>query len=245
MESPLRRHPRACRGHPRLSCSASASKRWMAGTLEKWSHMTGTRCSGSGVGGLPFWRRNRAPRTRAFCLRFSFRRSALPFPLRRPATWAAAPRQARQRRGKIASKGACSNVVRSIRPHLRGCFWRGHVRCGAGADPGARDARAGVNIVQDRRCLQVDKEAMESGKGQMGQRKRKVGRLREASEGSKAHRPEELVIPCLLHDQLLTSCGLGAFFPSECVRITFNTFIWRMAGLVPAMRFCRSTPGPG
>src|SRR5262249_18722785 len=44
---PSRRHARACRGHPRLSCGASASKTWMAGTspamtLEKWFNMTGT-----------------------------------------------------------------------------------------------------------------------------------------------------------------------------------------------------------
>src|SRR6266849_5699796 len=32
IESPLRRHARACRGHPRLSCRVSASKAWMAGT---------------------------------------------------------------------------------------------------------------------------------------------------------------------------------------------------------------------
>src|SRR6266852_2632024 len=41
IESPLRRHARACRGHPRLSCGSSARKTWMAGTspamtAEKW-----------------------------------------------------------------------------------------------------------------------------------------------------------------------------------------------------------------
>jgi hypothetical protein len=58
----------------------------------------------------------------------------------------------------------------------------------------------------------MDKEAMEPGKGEMGQGKRKVGRLREASEGSKAHRPKELVIPCLLHDQFMTKRGVGRSF---------------------------------
>src|SRR5260370_34452972 len=32
MDSFPRRHARACRGHPRLSCQASTSKAWMAGT---------------------------------------------------------------------------------------------------------------------------------------------------------------------------------------------------------------------
>jgi hypothetical protein len=47
IESPLLRHARACRGHPRLSCGTSASKTWMAGTSpattpEKWFKMIGT-----------------------------------------------------------------------------------------------------------------------------------------------------------------------------------------------------------
>jgi len=51
----LRRHARACRGHPRLSCGSSASKTWMAGTSpamtpSKWFNMTGTRCSASSTG---------------------------------------------------------------------------------------------------------------------------------------------------------------------------------------------------
>src|SRR2546428_5013519 len=46
IESPLHHHARACRGHPRLSCSSSASKTWMAGTSpaktpEKWLNPTG------------------------------------------------------------------------------------------------------------------------------------------------------------------------------------------------------------
>src|SRR5229473_53753 len=50
IESPLSRHARACRGHPRLSCGPSARKTWMAGTspamtAEKWFDMTGTRSS--------------------------------------------------------------------------------------------------------------------------------------------------------------------------------------------------------
>ena len=44
----LRRHARACRGHPRLSCDRPASKAWMAGTSPamtpaKWFKMSGTR----------------------------------------------------------------------------------------------------------------------------------------------------------------------------------------------------------
>jgi hypothetical protein len=48
IEPPLQRHARACRGHPRLSCRASASKAWMAGTSpamtpNNWFDLTGTR----------------------------------------------------------------------------------------------------------------------------------------------------------------------------------------------------------
>jgi hypothetical protein len=48
--SPLRRHARACRGHPRLSCGLSAAKTWMAGTSpamtpSKWFSLTGTPSS--------------------------------------------------------------------------------------------------------------------------------------------------------------------------------------------------------
>src|SRR5215471_4396430 len=50
MELSLRRHARACRGHPRLSCEPSARKTWMAGTSpamtpNKWFNMTGIGCS--------------------------------------------------------------------------------------------------------------------------------------------------------------------------------------------------------
>jgi hypothetical protein len=59
IESALLRHARACRGHPRLSCRASTSKAWMAGTIPgsspgtamtalKWFNVTGNRSS------LPF-----------------------------------------------------------------------------------------------------------------------------------------------------------------------------------------------
>ncbi len=168
------------------------------------------RCRGSAVRGPPFWRRNRAPRTRAFWSRFSFRRSAPTLPLPTPRHAGRVGRRRRRRAGtallrKSLQRGAYSNVARSIRPHLRGCSRCAHVGSGAGADPDARDARAGsVNVLQSRRRLQVDNEAMEPGKGQMGQGKRKVGRLPEAIEGSKARRPKELVIPCVLHDQLMT-----------------------------------------
>jgi len=45
IESHFYRHARACRGHPRLSCRASASNAWMAGTSPamtpaKWFDMT-------------------------------------------------------------------------------------------------------------------------------------------------------------------------------------------------------------
>jgi hypothetical protein len=47
IESPLHRHARACRGHPRLPCGASVGQTWMAGTSpamtpEKWFNATGT-----------------------------------------------------------------------------------------------------------------------------------------------------------------------------------------------------------
>jgi hypothetical protein len=50
IESILHRHARACRGHPRLSYGASASKTWMAGiglamTPEKWFDIIGIRSS--------------------------------------------------------------------------------------------------------------------------------------------------------------------------------------------------------
>jgi hypothetical protein len=48
----------------------------------------------------------------------------------------------------------------------------------------------------------MDIEAMESCKGQVGKRNRKMGRLSEAVEGSKFDRPKELVVPRVLHDQL-------------------------------------------
>jgi hypothetical protein len=60
----------------------------------------------------------------------------------------------------------------------------------------------------------MDNEGVESGKGQVGQGKREVGRLPEAIEGSEAHRPKELVIPGFLHDKLST----GAFFDQSALR---------------------------
>jgi hypothetical protein len=62
------------------------------------------------------------------------------------------------------------------------------------------DAR--INGVQDRRCLPMDITAMESCKGQVGKRNRKMGRLSEAVEGSKFDLPEELVVSRVLHDWL-------------------------------------------
>jgi hypothetical protein len=52
----------------------------------------------------------------------------------------------------------------------------------------------------------MDVEAMESGKGQVGQGKRKMGRLPEAVEGSEPDRSKELVVPRVLHDQLSNCC---------------------------------------
>src|SRR5215471_11676395 len=59
-----------------------------------------------------------------------------------------------------------------------------------------------LNVVEDRRCLEMDIGAMESRQGRVGQRKGKMGRLPEAAEGAKADRPKELVVPRVLHDQL-------------------------------------------
>jgi len=54
--------------------------------------------------------------------------------------------------------------------------WRGHVGSGARADNNALV----VNVVQDRRCLRMDIEAMESREGQVGKATREMGRLPEA-----------------------------------------------------------------
>src|SRR5258708_1992906 len=50
METPLQRHARACRGHPRLSCELSARKTWMAATSpamtpNRWLDVMGMRSS--------------------------------------------------------------------------------------------------------------------------------------------------------------------------------------------------------
>ncbi len=50
---------------------------------------------------------------------------------------------------------------------------------------------------------------MESCKGQVAKRNRKMGRLSEAVEGSKFDRSKELVVPRVLHDQLSKSNALG------------------------------------
>jgi hypothetical protein len=47
----------------------------------------------------------------------------------------------------------------------------------------------------------MDITAMESCKGQVGKRNRKMGRLSEAVEGSKFDRPKELVVPRVVHDR--------------------------------------------
>jgi Protein of unknown function (DUF1236) len=49
----------------------------------------------------------------------------------------------------------------------------------------------------------MDVEAMESCKGQVGKRNRKMDRLSETVQGSKFDRPQELVVPRVLHDQLI------------------------------------------
>jgi hypothetical protein len=48
----------------------------------------------------------------------------------------------------------------------------------------------------------MDIEAMESCKGQVGKRNRKMGRLSEAVERAEVDGPKELVVPRILHDQL-------------------------------------------
>ena len=140
----------------------------------------------------PFWRRNCAQRTRQFRLGFF--------------GW---NRRSYSASGK-SHQGACFDVICSIRAGRRRCSWHSHVGSGAGADtdaPVVNDTPV-VNVVQGRRRLQMDIEAMESGKGQVGQGKRKMGRLPEAVQGPKSDRPKELVIHRILYDQL-TNLSIG------------------------------------
>jgi len=75
-----------------------------------------------------------------------------------------------------SQQGGCFDVICSIRARCRRYCWRGHVGSGDGADNNALNARVVVNyIVEDRRRLEVDIEAMESGKDQVGQREGKMG----------------------------------------------------------------------
>jgi hypothetical protein len=102
-----------------------------------------------------------------------------------------------------------SHVFYSIRARRRRCFR--HHRCvgsGARADNGA----CTDNLVQDRRRLQIDNQAVESRQGRMGKAKAKMVRLPEAVEGSKARRPQELVVPCIMHDGLRVNPARGAAF---------------------------------
>ena len=72
--------------------------------------------------------------------------------------------------------GVCQDVICPIRSRRRRSSWRGHLGSGARAD---NDAPV-VNILQGRRCLEMDIEAMESGKGEVGRGKGKMGWLSEA-----------------------------------------------------------------
>ncbi len=67
--------------------------------------------------------------------------------------------------------GACYDVICPIRTHRRRSSWRGHIGSSARAD---NDAPI-VNIFEGRRCLEMDIEAMESGKGQVVRGKGKMG----------------------------------------------------------------------
>jgi hypothetical protein len=58
------------------------------------------------------------------------------------------------------------------------------------------------NIVHNRQCLQMDIEAVASGKGRVGQGTAEMGQLPKAVRGSKFDRPKELVFPRVLHEAL-------------------------------------------
>ena len=92
--------------------------------------------------------------------------------------------------------GVCQDVICPIRSHRRRSSWRGHVGSSARSD----DDAPFLNIFQGRRCLEMDIEAMEPGKGQVGRGKGKMGGLPEAIRGPKFDGPEELVISSVLHD---------------------------------------------
>jgi hypothetical protein len=59
-----------------------------------------------------------------------------------------------------------------------------------------------LNILGNRRCLQMDIEAVASGKGQVGHGKAEMGRLPKAVRGSTFDRPKALVFPRVLHEEL-------------------------------------------
>lgn len=84
-----------------------------------------------------------------------------------------------------------------------------HARCRrnarrdrAGSGSRANRGTVAVNIIQGRRRFPLDRGAMEPCQDPVGQGKGKMGRLPEAGAGSKSDRPEELVIPGVLHDKL-------------------------------------------
>src|SRR5262249_40212079 len=90
------------------------------------------------------------------------------------------------------------DVICSIRTSRGRNAWRGHAGSGART---SNDTSA-VNVIQDRRGFPLDRGAMEPCKGRVGQGKGKMGRLPEAGARAKSDRPEELVIPGVLHDDL-------------------------------------------
>src|SRR5262249_31336652 len=92
------------------------------------------------------------------------------------------------------------DVICPIRARRRRSSCHGHAGSSARAD---KDAPV-VNLFPDRRCLDMDIEAMEPGQGQVGRGKGKMGRLREAIQGSESDWPKELVIRCVLHDACIS-----------------------------------------
>jgi hypothetical protein len=102
--------------------------------------------------------------------------------------------------------GACQDVSCPIRTCRNRNSQLSHAGSSARTDNGAPV----INIFQGRRCLEMDIEAMESRKGQVGTRNREMGRLSEAVEGSKFDGPKELVVSRVLHDQLTSMSRLRA-----------------------------------
>jgi hypothetical protein len=85
------------------------------------------------------------------------------------------------------------------------------MQAGAGADDCTKHVNASA-IVHDvhrgRERFQVDHQTLECGQGKVGQEQGKVDRLPAAVGRQKAERPEELVIPRDVHDELTMVLGL-------------------------------------